>query len=472
MLKHLLVSALCVVCSVSFAHAQSTLVLNTSTTVRDTTIRGGIYAATNFEGGILVTKLSSNLDFVRRALLNFDTESTLPRGAPIQSARLTLTVRSGGAEATRAVAVYPVTRTFVSSQATWDIATSTTPWTKPGGDLGTRTTTASVTNVAGGKVTFDVTTLVQNVVNSSGSRRTMVALLDAGALDTAQGGYREYYSMEAADASVRPKLTVVYGSMLPVFTHVVTIIFENHEYGSIIGSASAPYFNALAKTYGLGTNYDGIMHPSLPNYMALTGGQTVFTTDCAGCTTSAPSIVDQVEQSGRTWRAYMETMASPCLATDSGLYAQKHNPFVHYSGLLNDPTRCEAHVIPKTPLLTHLQNGDISNYTWITPNMCNDMHDCSVATGDAWLAKYVPAILASPAWDRNSVLFIIFDEGTTATGGGGRIPFIVVSGRTPTGTTVSTAYNHYNLLATIEQSWGLPRLGKASGAAVLKEFFK
>jgi hypothetical protein len=206
--------------------------------------------------------------------------------------------------------------------------------------------------------------------------------------------------------------------------------------------------------------------------MALTGGRTVFTADCVGCTSAAPSIVDQIEQSGRTWRGYMESMASPCLATDSGLYAQKHNPFVHYSGLLNNRSRCEAHVVSTANLLADLQTGNLANYTWITPNMCNDMHDCSIATGDAWLAKLVPKILASPAWDRNSVLFIVFDEGTSATGGGGRIPFIAVSGRTPAGLKVATTYNHYNLLATIEKSWGVPPLGQASGAAIMYEFFK
>jgi len=206
--------------------------------------------------------------------------------------------------------------------------------------------------------------------------------------------------------------------------------------------------------------------------MALTGGRTVFTTDCVGCTTSAASIVDQVEQWGRTWRGYMESMASPCLATDSGLYAQNHDPFVHYAGLLNNRSRCESHVVPATNLATDLRNGDLAHYTWITPNMCNDLHDCSIATGDAWLSKLVPKILTSPAWDRNSVLFIVFDEGTTASGGGGRIPLIVVSGRTAAGLKVATPYNHYNLLATIEQSWGLPRLGQASGAAIMSEFFR
>jgi hypothetical protein len=467
---------LCLVCLPSIAHAQATLVLDTATTARDTTIRGGAYSAINLDGSVLATKASNNPDYVRRSLLKFDTESTLPAGIPIQSAILTLTVRSGGAAPTRAVAVYPVTRGFTGSQATWDVARSTAAWSTPGGDLGARTAVTYVTNVPGGKATFDVTSIVRSAVNSSGSRWSRMALVDGGALDSGQAGYREYYSLEASDPAVRPRLTIVYGatstSMLPVFSHVVTIVLENHEYSSIVGSSSAPYFNSLAQQYGLGTSYDGIMHPSLPNYMALTGGGTVFTADCVGCTTTAPSIVDQVEQSGRAWRGYMESMVSPCLATDSGLYAQKHNPFVHYSRLLNSRTRCESHVVSSSNLVTDLRNGDLANYTWITPNLCHDMHDCSIATGDAWLAGLVPKILASPAWDRNSALFIVFDEGTTSSGGGGRIPLVVVSGRTPAGLKVATPYNHYNLLATIEQSWSLPRLGAASGVPVMSEFFR
>jgi len=473
-LRIALVIALGVVCQPSLALGQSTLVLNTAATARDTTIRGGAFSAVNLDGGVLGTKISSNPDYVRRSLLKFDTESTLPAGVAIQSATLTLTVRSGGVASTRAIAAYPIERGFTASEATWDVARSTTPWSTPGGDLGARAAVSYVTNAVGGKATFDVTSIVRSAVNSSGSRWSRMALLDAGTVDSGQAGSREYYSLEASDPTVRPRLTIVYGgtSTLPVFSHVVTIIFENHEFDSIIGNSSEPYFNSLAQGHGLGTGYSGITHPSLPNYMALTGGQTVFTTDCVGCTTGAPSVVDLIEQAGRTWRGYMESMASPCLATDSALYAQKHNPFVHYSGLVNNRSRCEAHVVSTANLLADLQNGDLASYTWITPNMCNDMHDCSIATGDAWLAKFVPKILASPAWDRNSVLFIVFDEGTSAAGGGGRIPLVVVSSLTPAGLKVATAYNHYNLLATIEKSWGLPLLGRVSGAAIMGDFFK
>jgi acid phosphatase len=301
--------------------------------------------------------------------------------------------------------------------------------------------------------------------------------VDVDAAATAHAGYRDYYSTEAANASARPSLVVSYrngqptSGRLPNFSHVFVIMFENHEYGDVIGNTAAPYFNELAHTYGIGTSYDGIVHPSLPNYMALTGGHTVFTSDCQGCTTAAPSIADQVEQSGRTWRAYMETMPAPCTTSDFAGYAQKHDPFVHYTAIVNNATRCAAHVIPKTPLLGHLASGDIASYTWITPNLCNDMHDCPVATGDAWLKKYVTAILASPAWDATSVIFVTFDEGESSVGGGGRIPLIVISPRTRAGTVVSNPYNHYNLLATIEQAWGLARLGHAAGATVMAEFF-
>ena len=457
------------------ATAQTTVTVNTPPAAAGMTIRGGTYAGVNFNGGLLATKASTDPTYVRHVLLDFDTDTTVPAGTVVDSATLTLTVHSGGATALRRVGIYPVTRPFVPGEATWDIAANNSPWTTPGGDFGPLATTGDVPNTDGAKAAFNVTALVQAAVSSSGSRRTRLAVIDIDSIDTAPPGYRDYYSAAASTASARPVLTLslrtVTSTSLPNFSHVFVILFENHEYDEVIGNAEAPYFNTLARNYGLGTSYDGLIHPSLPNYMALTGGKKVFTTDCTGCTTPAASIADQVEQSGRTWRAYMEKMPAPCTTTDSGTYAQKHNPFVHYSVILNDAQRCQSHVIPKTPLLTHLSSGDVANYTWITPDLCNDMHDCAVSVGDAWLNKYVTAILASPAWDANSVIFITFDEGTSTTGGGGRIPLIVVSPRTSAGTVVSAPYNHYNLLATIEEAWRLPRLGHADGAAVMSEFF-
>jgi hypothetical protein len=119
-------------------------------------------------------------------------------------------------------------------------------------------------------------------------------------------------------------------AQVPSFDHVFVIVMENKEFGDIIGNPQAPYINALAARSGLGTNYTGVIHPSLPNYMALTSGATIFTDNCITCRSDALNIVDRLEASGRTWRAYMESMLpGQCGANDAGLYVARHNPFVH-----------------------------------------------------------------------------------------------------------------------------------------------
>jgi len=260
-------------------------------------------------------------------------------------------------------------------------------------------------------------------------------------------------------------------AQVPSFDHVFVIVMENQEYDSIVGSASAPYINSLVQQYGLATNFFGVTHPSLPDYMALTSGDTYFVDDCVGCQTAAVNIADRLEAAGRTWTAYMEDMPAACTATDSGLYAAKHNPFVHYSDIVTNGARCASHVVPFSRFSSDLANGPLANYIWITPNLCNDMHDCSIATGDAWLSRVVPGILQSPAFTANSVLFLTWDEGVTNAGGGGHVPLVVVSPQTPAGLRVNTSSNHYSLLRTIEDAWGLAPLGQSAGATALSQFF-
>ena len=259
-------------------------------------------------------------------------------------------------------------------------------------------------------------------------------------------------------------------AQVPGFAHVFVIVLENHEAVDIIGNPSAPYLNRLADDYGLAINASGVTHPSLPNYMALTSGDPAFTTDCIGCISPAANIADGIEATGRTWTAYMEDMPTPCLATDSGSYVAKHNPFVHYTDIVSNAARCQAHVVPFSHFSTDLAANTLPNYVWISPNLCNDMHDCSVATGDGWLSTVVPQILQSPAF-ANSVLFITFDEGTTNVNGGGQIPLFVVSGATPRGFRSALPVNHYNVLRTIEDAWGLAPLGQTAAASALVDFF-
>ena len=258
-------------------------------------------------------------------------------------------------------------------------------------------------------------------------------------------------------------------AQVPSFDHDFVIVMENKEFSDIVGNSEAPYINALAARSGLGTNYTGVTHPSLPNYMALTSGATLFTSDCTTCRSDAPNIVDRIEASGRTWRAYMESMpAGQCGADDAGLYVARHNPFVHYNDIANNAARC-ANVVPFSQFDSDLSANTLPSFSWISPNLCSDMHDCSIATGDDWLSVVVPRILQSPAF-ANSVLFLVWDEGTTAIGGGGRIPMIVNSRWTSPMQSAANE-NHYNLLRTVEDSWGLAPLGASAAATPMTEYF-
>lgn len=268
---------------------------------------------------------------------------------------------------------------------------------------------------------------------------------------------------------------------VPAFSHIFVIVMENHEYGSIIGSGAAPYINSLANSYGLATNYYGASHPSLPNYLALTAGSTFgIASDCTTCFVNATNIADQVEASGRSWKAYMEDMPTPCFTgAFSGNYAMKHDPFVYYDDIRNNAARCAAHVVPFTQFWGDVSSGNVPNFAWITPNMCDDMHDCAVSTGDSWLRNVVPTILGSSAFRNGGVLFITFDEGSTSAGccgdtWGGHVATLVISPRSIGGFRSGVAENHYGLLRTIEDGFRLAHLNAASWSSnvAMREYFR
>ena len=172
------------------------------------------------------------------------------------------------------------------------------------------------------------------------------------------------------------------------YQHVVWIVFENHSYSQIIGSSSAPYINQLASDCGLATNFHAETHPSLPNYIAMTSGSTQGITDDNGPGShplDVPSIFSQLPGGGS--RSLQESMPSNCLRSNSGQYAVRHNPEAYYTNLGTD---CANFDVP----LASPPNIS-AGFTFVTPNLCNDMHDCSVATGDAWLSNFLPTILSS-----------------------------------------------------------------------------
>jgi hypothetical protein len=253
---------------------------------------------------------------------------------------------------------------------------------------------------------------------------------------------------------------------LPRFSRVVVVVMENKGYGQIIGSAKAPYINSLANRYSYATNMYGTIHPSLPNYLALTGGDTFgITTNCTTCSVNAPNIVDQLEGAGISWKAYMEGMPRPC-APDAtfGTYAKKHNPFIYYDDIAKNPSRCSK-IVALPQLNADIQNGTLPTFVWVTPDMCHSMHDCTVATGDQFLSGFIPPLLDTLG--SNGVLFLTWDEGSSNEGcctyaTGGHIATIVAGPGARSGKTSATGYDHYSILRTIESAWGLPLMGHAA----------
>jgi phospholipase C len=266
------------------------------------------------------------------------------------------------------------------------------------------------------------------------------------------------------------------------YRHVVWVWMENHSYSTIIRSRQAPYINSLAARCGLATNYHNISHPSLPNYIAATSGLGYagiarFTPDCnpvAGCTTSARSIFGQ----GETWRAYEESMPSNCFRVNSGEYAVRHNPPPYYTRLRG----CSSFDVPYSRLATDLARSRLPAFSFITPNVINDMHDGTIADGDRWLAANLPKIFNSPDYRNGStVVFVTWDEGeggtsqtcaTKTTDVGCHVATIVISPSTVPGTRSARLFNHYSLLGTAEQLLHLPRLGLARSFPTMTAAFR
>jgi hypothetical protein len=335
--------------------------------------------------------------------------------------------------------------------------------------------------------------------------------------------------------------------------HVFLIMMENHGTDEIIGNTvDAPYINSLANQYGVATNYYGVTHPSLPNYLATISGdfQGIWDDCKAGAdvtcapeefvqnnlpvagaqdsgdatdtllltaaeynsASSAPhwfsgkNLVDQLESNQLTWKAYMQSLPAagstveywPVDSVDGGasvprkLYAQKHDPFMYFSDIRNDPGRMQR-IVPLTQLDDDLASDGLPNFVWISPDQCHDMHgvspanaaavgipDCAypasgldhkiIALGDQFLSDTVKKIMASHAWQQDAIILILWDEddyagyagccgSPTTTGGavlgGARAPALVITSKKATVQTDAHPYNHYSLLATLQKVWDL-----------------
>jgi hypothetical protein len=283
-------------------------------------------------------------------------------------------------------------------------------------------------------------------------------------------------STPAAPAAPRPSppalLSAPASGVYAGIDRIVLIVMENHSYAGIVNNPSAPYLNSLIRGYGLATNYTGVAHPSQPNYIALFSGSTQGVTDDNVHDLAGRNLADQLEARGKTWRVVAENVPLGCYrdatfyggADGAGWYARKHEPAITFNGIAGNASRCAR--------ITNLRHFSLTaaDFQMIVPNMCNSMHDCSVATGDAFLKRFVTRVSANAA-SAHTLVMITFDEGTDSAGGGGRVATILVGPMVRKGFRSTVAHNHYSLLRTIENVWSLGCLKNSCAAKDLREFF-
>ena len=259
------------------------------------------------------------------------------------------------------------------------------------------------------------------------------------------------------------------------FTHAYLIMMENHEYGQIVGSPEAPYLNSLVARGGVATQYYANVHGSQPDYLDLVAGSTLGTVDNTLRDFSAPNLFDQLDQHGLSWHVYAQDVPGHCfrgahatggidLAGAAGTYERAHEPAISFTSIRSNQALCGR----ITPLASF--DPAAASFELIVPNLQNDMDMGSVAAGDAFLKSFVPRILDAPSF-AHGVLFIAWDEGTTNSGGGGRVPLIVVGPGIQAGFRSATRYTHFSVLRTFEDAWGLPCLAGACASNDLRAFF-
>jgi hypothetical protein len=288
----------------------------------------------------------------------------------------------------------------------------------------------------------------------------------------------------------------------PQYDHVFTIMLENQTLTSLISNPAAPVLNALANQYGLASNYTGVGDPSEPNYVGMLAGSTFGLADdnpyfWPGHTQNVANLMSQLEGAGKTWKGYIQSLPyagykgycfpEKCIGIPDSdpLYASKHNGIMNFANL-QTPSEL-AKMTPYTQLAADLKSGALPNLSYIVPDMCHDMHgappycvdsgngksiedDWLTAGGDAFVGQTVNAITSSPVWTTgNTAIVVTFDEGSSATT---KTAAIVVTNHGPRGVTDNTAYNHYSLLASLQQTFGLGCLLNSCTATPMAPLFQ
>jgi hypothetical protein len=249
----------------------------------------------------------------------------------------------------------------------------------------------------------------------------------------------------------------VFGATRASKAPIVVIVLENHEYGSIVSSRSAPYLKRFARGGMLFTHFHALHHPSLPNYLEMTSGSAngCNSDGCAKARFRSNNVFSQLSHNGFKWASWAESMGSRCRMSSAGAYASWHNPALYYRNLM--PRICRGRDVPYPKHVPRY----LPKFVFAVPNLCHDMHDCSVATGNKWLKTHVPPLL-----HHGAIVIITFDEGVTNVGGGGHV-FTAMRGPGVPHRRNARTYSHRSLLAGIERHFRLQRLNGARKARPL-----
>jgi phosphatidylinositol-3-phosphatase len=259
------------------------------------------------------------------------------------------------------------------------------------------------------------------------------------------------------------------------FNHVFIVVEENTDYVDVIGNSAMPYLNGLADQYGLATQYYANTHPSIGNYFMMTCGDIVTNDDAYTMTVSQDNVVRRLLSAGKTWKVYAEDLPSigfVDLGHDDGKYASKHNPFVYFTDVHDNPAQA-SHVVPFAQFAVDLVSNAFSNYSFIVPNLCNDGHDCGASTVDNWLKINIDPLIKSTQFQQDGLLIILYDEsGGDGTHGGGKIAWVAVSGKSKAGYKSTSLYQHESTLRLSLKALGITTFPNAAATAPdMNEFF-
>jgi phospholipase C len=270
--------------------------------------------------------------------------------------------------------------------------------------------------------------------------------------------------------------------------HVFLIVLENQSYANVIGNAVLPYLNELANQYGLATNYFANQHASLGDYFILTTGETVQLDpigEYSGVITG-DNVVRELVTAGKSWKCYAENLPSVGYTGPSVYpYAKRHNPFAYFQDVVSNPAQAN-NIVPFTQFADDLANNRLPNYSYLLPNLLDDMHDCpaggsncpvtdKLAAGDKWLRANIDPLIKSQVFQDDGLLIITFDEAdlTDTTNGGGRVATIIVSSKGKAAYKSTTFYQHESTLRLTLETLGVNTFpGKGAKAPSMAEFFQ